>query len=144
MAITEREEFYVENGHLVSRTGRRPCGYGRWPNANPRDLAMAEETAADGLSRVVGGERHSKAFEMEAVAQAYNFNFGDEHGPDVGQQIPHDVVDRIRTRIDEVAKKVTTQYRSLSNEERMTGALFGSLPREFDVGEWKVRFHNQG
>jgi hypothetical protein len=144
MAITEREEFFLENGQLARRTGRRPSGRGMWPNAKHLNLAVAVEMSADGIHRVFRGAQHTKEFEMEAVARTYDFHFGDETGPDVGRHIPEEVVARIRTRVDEVAKKVAGRYRFLSNEERMTGALFGGLPREIEMGDWKVRFHNQG
>lgn len=142
-SLRTREEFFVEDGVLVRRTGRRPSGRGRWPNVRHRGLAVAVEMTDDGIHRVVRGPRHTLEREIEAVTRTYGF-FSSEDTPDIGGQVPSRVLDELRNRVEHVTKNVASRYRGLSNEERMTGSLFGQLPEYVPVDEWSIRFHYQG
>jgi hypothetical protein len=141
--ISHREEFFVENGILVRRTGRRPRSRRQWPNSRNPNLAVAVEMTEEGIHRVVRGPKHTLEHEVEAVTRTYGFVFN-ENAPDMSSQLPTELINRLRTEVDAVVDNVTSRFRSLSNEERMTGALFGQLPKSITIDNWHVRFHSQG
>lgn len=141
--VTHRDEYFIDNGNLVRRTGRRPTGRGRWLSERDPMLAVAVEMCADGIQRVFRGRRHTDELEREAVARSYGLRLNDQ-SPNLGQRVPPKVVQQLRARVQSISDHVASRYRSLTNEERTTGALFSELPELLEVASWEIRFHSQG
>jgi hypothetical protein len=141
---TFRNEYYLEDGELVRRRASRPTGYGPWRFAGDRsNLVVAIEMNEEGITRVIPGNRHSRELEAEAVHREYGFK-ANRNTPDIGPRLPILVAEKIRREVSSAVDGVSARYRSLSNEERMTGALFGRLPEHIEVSGWSVRFRSQG
>lgn len=127
MGRTRRKEFYLTKGRIELIVNERPSGFGPWPKrSNHRYLIVAIEDDEYGRTQIFRGPSYTEKLEIDALL-LHRGLYLNQNNSDVDSQLPMTVIKPIKEKIAAAVKKMVRKFARLSNEERMTGALFSDI-----------------
>lgn len=138
MASTERTETYWRDNRLYPVTNVRPSGRGPWPRIQrfPETELVAILEGGEGNFNIKEGAMATP----DRVNQSIVFHRGiplDSWTLDAWKNAPQTAANIITDQIKKAEERVCRQWEMYSNEEAMTGALFGQMEGEYRIGRWK-------
>lgn len=139
MRSTTRTEAYWRDGRLFPVKSERPSGRGAWPRSqvfNTHELVAFIEGDIGDLEIFQGDQATP-----QRVNDALLFHRGikpESVSPTVWSGVPNSIRAVLSERVKRAEAKLMNTWRSFSNEEAMTGAMFSDLQGTISEDGWRV------
>lgn len=139
MKSTERTWIYLIDGELLLKHTHRPTGKGPWPHPDDdhSNLVMVCEGKLGNL-KIDRGPQFNETLLPDCVKLHLGF-IPDQFDPSIWHSVPSQITDFIAERVREAQRRVTDQWWGVSNEETLTGVLFGGVQTHHSEDGWDVQ-----
>nr|WP_314643856.1 hypothetical protein [uncultured Pseudomonas sp.] len=139
MKSTDRTWIYFIDGKFLLRHTRRPTGKGPWPYPDEEysNLVMACEGRL-GNYKIDRGPKFDKNLIPECLKLHLGF-IPDQFDPSIWHSVPPQIKDFVAERVRKAQRRVADQWWRVSNEETLTGVLFGGVETLHSEDGWDVQ-----
>ena len=136
----ERFEYYWRDGRVVEYVNRRKTTRARFPKVRyPKSELIASVRRVNHRNEVETGPQNTPDRLAEALLR-YSRYFCDPETPDIGTEIPPELLRQVVEHAKNATDRVTRQWESVGNEEGQSGLFAGTINDvdKFQYGEWEA------